>query len=211
VKLKTYTGEPLRIMGEANLHVRYDSQEHTLPLVVVAGSGPSLFGLNWLDKITLDWGSIKTVKTELDLLLQKHEAIFRKELGTVQGVQVHLEVDPTVQPRFHKPRSVPYAIKGAIEQDLERLERNGIIEKVQYSDWAAPIVPVPKSDGSIRICGDYKVTVNPVLKVDQYPVPTAEDLFATLAGGRTFTKLDVGLSASVIGSRLQEVCYHKHA
>ena len=163
MKLKTYTGEPLRIMGEANLHVRYDSQEHTLPLVVVAGSGPSLFGLNWLDKITLDWGSIKTVKTELDLLLQKHEAIFRKELGTVQGVQVHLEVDPTVQPRFHKPRSVPYAIKGAIEQDLERLERNGIIEKVQYSDWAAPIVPVPKSDGSIRICGDYKVTVNPVI------------------------------------------------
>ena len=109
----------------------------------------------------------------------------------MKGVQAHLEIDPTAQPRFYKPRSVPYAIKGAIERDLERLEHLGVIEKVQYSDWAAPIVPVPKTDGNVRICGDYKVTINPVLKVDQYPVPTAEDLFATLAGGKTFTKLDL--------------------
>ena len=63
-------------------------------------------------------------------------------------------------PKFFKHRSVPYAIRGAIEKDLECL---GVIEKVSYSDWAAPIVPVPKADGSVRICGDYKVTVNHVL------------------------------------------------
>ena len=42
--------------------------------------------------------------------------------------------------------------------ELERLEREGVIEPVQFSDWAAPIVPVVKRDGSIWICGDYKVT-----------------------------------------------------
>ena len=62
---------------------------------------------------------------------------------------------------------------------------------MKYSDWAASIVPVPKADGSVRICGDYRMTVNSELKVDQYPVPTAEDLFASLAGGKTFTKLDL--------------------
>ena len=102
-----------------------------------------------------------------------------------------LKVDPTAQPKFHKPRSVPYALKGAIEQDLERLERISVIETIQYSDFAASTILVPKSGGTVCICGDYKVTVNPVLKVDQYPVPTAEDLFATLAGGKTFTKLDL--------------------
>ena len=87
-----------------------------------------------------------------------------------------------------------------------------MIEKVQYSDWAAPIVPVPKGDGGIRICGDYKVTVNPVLMVDQYPVPTAEDLFATLAGGQTFTKLDLSHAYQqvLLDPEIQRPIAHSH-
>jgi hypothetical protein len=75
--------------------------------------GQHCFGRNWLEHLKLDWGSIKTLQTELDELLQKHEAIFRNELGTLQGVEVHLDVDPQAQPRFHRPRSVPYALRGA--------------------------------------------------------------------------------------------------
>lgn len=67
-------------------------------------------------------------------------------------------------------------VRGPIEQELDRLEKRGIIERVRVSDWATPIVPVPKSDGSVRICGDYKITLNPGLHVDQYPMPTPEDL-----------------------------------
>ena len=50
---------------------------------------------------------------------------------------------------------------------------------------------VHKKDGSVRICGDCKMTINQVLDVDQYPLPTPDDLFATLAGGQKFTKLDL--------------------
>ena len=51
-------------------------------------------------------------------------------------------------------------------------------------------VCVPKRNGTIRICGDFKVSVNPVLISNPYPLPNAEDLFATLAGGRIFSNLD---------------------
>ena len=109
----------------------------------------------------------------------------------MKSFEAKLSVQPGAVPKFFKSRSVPYSLKGAIEQDLERLENLGVIEKVQFSDWAAPVVPVQKSDGTVRLCGDYKVTINPVLNVDKYPVPKAEDLFATLAGGKKFSKLDL--------------------
>ena len=66
-----------------------------------------------------------------------------------------------------------------------------MIEPVQFSDWAAPIVPVLKQDGSMRICGDYKITVNRAAKTDPFPLPRINDLFASLAGGKTFSKLDL--------------------
>ena len=45
---------------------------------------------------------------------------------------------------------------------------------------------VLKSDGKVRICGDFRVSVNPALKLDRYPIPKVEDLLATLAGGKSF-------------------------
>ena len=60
-----------------------------------------------------------------------------------------------------------------------------------FSDWAAPIVPVMKSDKSIRICGDFKQTINKVSKLEHYPIPKINDLFATLSGGTSFSKLDL--------------------
>ena len=62
---------------------------------------------------------------------------------------------------------------------------------VPHSAWAGPIVPVKKEGGKIRICGDYKMTVNRAEESDTYPVPETEDLLATLNGGKKFSKLDL--------------------
>ena len=53
------------------------------------------------------------------------------------------------------------------------------------------MVLVPKKDGSLRVCGDYKMTENQRANVDQYPLPNTEDLFATLTGGQVFSKIDL--------------------
>ena len=76
-------------------------------------------------------------------------------------------------------------------EELFRLTKAGIIEPIQYADWAAPIVPVLKEDGRVRICGDYCLIVNQMAKLDTYPIPKCKDLFARLSGGQTFTTLDL--------------------
>ena len=109
----------------------------------------------------------------------------------MQGVIAKIHVDPNATPKFYKARSVPFALQAGVEEELERLQKQGIIEPVQFSDWAAPIVPVVKRDGKIRICGDYKVTINQSAKTDKYPIPRIDDLFASLSGGKRFSKLDL--------------------
>lgn len=67
----------------------------------------------------------------------------------------------------------------------------GIISKTDKSDWAAPIVTVPKADKALQICGKYKVNINQGVDEQTYPLPSTGDLFATLAGDKLFTKLNL--------------------
>ena len=106
-------------------------------------------------------------------------------------MEATIHVPSNVQPHFYKARPLPYAMKEKVEQELDRLQKAGVITPVEFSDWAAPIVPVVKSDGSLRICGDYSVTVNAVSKLDNYPLPRVEDLFTAMSGSTLFTKLDL--------------------
>ena len=184
--MKTHTDKRLHGCGQLQVKVKFNGQVAKLPLLVVKGDGSALWGRTWLQAMRLNWKHIKQVKQVtqgLDSLLQQYSEVFRDELGTLRDVKVKQVIPEDVPARFFKPQPVPYAIRGAIEHNLERLESLGVIEKINYSNWAAPIVAVPKLDSTVRIWGDYKVTLNSVLQEDQYPVPKADNLFATLCSG----------------------------
>ena len=76
-------------------------------------------------------------------------------------------------------------------KEIDRQVESGILEPVKFSPWATPVVPILKKDGSIRLCGDYKVTVNRETVTETYPLPRVEDLLATLSGGTAFSKFDL--------------------
>ncbi|CAC5395123.1 unnamed protein product [Mytilus coruscus] len=86
-------------------------------------------------------------------------------------MQASLKLKEEAVPKFFKPRPIPYALRDKVADEIKRLEKQGILEKIKFSEWGAPIVPVMKPDGSVRICGDYKVTINSCLEVPQYPLP----------------------------------------
>ena len=100
----------------------------------------------------------------------------------MKGVKAHVHLQEGAVPVFCKARPVPYALCDCIEVELECLVKDGQLEPVKVSDWASSIVPIVKGDQSIRICGDCRTTINKVSKLDNYPIPKPNELFATLGG-----------------------------
>ena len=192
VLLRTYSGERLNIRGEIKVDVQFRDKKAKLNLLVVVGNGPSLMGRDWISVLQPNFSVLRSsVDGSLQSLLDKHAVLFKEEVGRIRGVKVKIHVDPKARPLFFKPRPVPYALRARVEEELKRLEAAGIIEPVTHSDWAAPVVPVVKGDGSIRLCGDYKLTVNRVASLEKYPLPRIEDLISSLGKGKVFTKLDL--------------------
>jgi len=196
-----------------------------LPIVVVPGRAPLLLGRNWLRHLTLDWkkfGQINKLRvdeqktlgqkeselTPLDKLLNANAEVFKKNLGTMADIEVHIELKEGAKPKFCRARPLPYSTKPKVDVALDEAIEQGIWKSVPHSDWAAPIVPVAKEDGSIRICGDYKLTVNKAAENHIYPVPKTEDLLATLNGGQKFTKLDLSQAYQQLklDSESQKLC-----
>ena len=61
MRLRTYSNEPIPVVGTVDVPVSYEDQSATLPLVVVKGNCPALFGRNWLKTIQLNWSRIHAV------------------------------------------------------------------------------------------------------------------------------------------------------
>ena len=124
-------------------------------------------------------------------MLNKYNSVFTAESGKGKGMKATLPLKETAQPKSCKVKPVPYALKERVENEMVRLESEGVIQKVDHIDWATQIVAVRKGGHTLRICSDYKTIVNPQLQVDQYPLPKLKDIFASLAVGQRFTKIDL--------------------
>jgi len=96
-------------------------------------------------------------------LKQKHTEVFKEELGTLKSIQARFRLQEGTIPKTTKPYRVPLAMRTMVESEYERLESLGILEKVSASEWSTGVVAVLKPDGLVRICGNYKTTVNPAL------------------------------------------------
>ena len=166
IKLRTYMAKEMPALGQLTVDVKYCEYEGALTLYVVEGKGPCPLGRDWLQYIRLYWANIRAAylnkgQNRVKILIQKYPEVFQEGFGTMKSFKAYLHLKEGVTPKFCRPRKVPFAIKEPVGKELDHSEEAGIIIKENYSDWATPIVPVPKQDGSIRVCGDFKVTINP--------------------------------------------------
>ncbi|BHF69984.1 hypothetical protein SprV_0301303100 [Sparganum proliferum] len=177
---RSYTGQNVEVRGVFTAEVEHDGELNYLPVHVVRGSQqPNLLGRNWIKCVPSVLSYVHRIGANpaLDSILVNHKDLFRDDSAThYHGPPVKFQFQSDFRLRFFKARTVPYAVAPKVEEELDRLQKADIIEPVQYSEWAAPIVPVLKSDGSVRICGDYKLTINSATKLNPYPLPRIEDL-----------------------------------
>lgn len=192
VVLRGYSGREINCLGEMEMNICINNVSDKILIRIVKGSGPALLGRDALFVVKLPWHDIfyTTKGMNADNIVAKFPDVFCDQLGKLKDVQINLNVNDS-NPVFLKARSVPLAMRERIENELDRLLKNDIIEKISYSDWGSPIVPVVKKDGSIRICGDYSATINKESKLEPYPIPTLDNLLLKLSNGKRFTKLDL--------------------
>ena len=141
--LKCYTGEIIPGLVTLSVEVKKkDFCEH-LSVIVVKGKVPSLFGRGWLQYVKFQWSEIfhlSALSPDVSLL-DKHEVQFKGGLGTVQEVKA--------KPNYFKPRPVTYALQQKVQEQWDSLLSDEKITAVQFSEWATPMVPNVKSDGTI--------------------------------------------------------------
>ncbi|XP_063371511.1 uncharacterized protein K02A2.6-like [Cydia amplana] len=197
--LNYYTDIKVKPVGKIIPNVQCNGISKELDLYVIENGKTSLLGRRWIrafniiDRSKLVCKQIVNVNKLFDEteFSSRYCEVFASGLGRFTGGTVGFHLRPDARPVFLRARPLAYALREPVERALEQMVRDGIITPVATSDWATPIVPVVKKDGTIRVCADFKLTLNKCLEVDHYPLPKVEDLLTKLHGGNKFTKLDL--------------------
>ncbi|XP_053968869.1 uncharacterized protein LOC128870291 [Anastrepha ludens] len=192
-----YSGDRLKLVGEYDASITFKGNTKTVVVVVVDSANPPLLGRTFLRSFNFELLQINNINFEnnnaaiVEQLKIEFVEVFEDKLGEFKNSEICLKVVENATPVFCKPRPLPLAWKAKVEKQLRDLISSGVLEPVDNSDWGTPLVPVLKPNGDLRICGDYKITINKFLEDFKYPLPRIDEIFASLEGGEIFTKLDL--------------------
>ncbi|MGX9987631.1 reverse transcriptase family protein, partial [Soonwooa purpurea] len=198
---RSVTGERIKFEGEVITNVTLKGKTLKLKMFVLRNTN-NLFGTDWIQKFEL-WDSpisdfcqkVESFRTEAEKLKkdlrESFPKVFSEKLGCCTKMEAKFKLKENVTPVFKKKRSVPFASIQKIDEELDRLVKTGILTPIDYSEWAAPTVYVKKKSKDIRVCADFSTGLNAALKDHHYPLPSPEEVFTKLNGGRIFSKIDL--------------------
>ena len=154
--------------------------------------GPELETLNPLQKETVKDVKInpelsEEQQTEIKGLLEEYQDIFT-DVPSITNQSEHRIKLTTDEPIKGKAYSLPHAMRETLDKKIDSMLAMGVIEE-STAAYASPVVMVKKPDGSTRVCIDYR-RLNSATIFNPEPMPTAEEIFAKLAGDQYFSKFD---------------------
>lgn len=199
LRMCLYNGHKIIPIGYFICTVSYFNTCQNIRFYVIQNGGPPLLGRDFMTKFKIYFSSTYVNKINVDnqctrevqQLLYEFPDLWKDELGCFNKFEIDFQLKEGARPVFFKPRSIPFALKNKVEDELARLVDLGILVPVNFSEYATPIVPVLKANGQVKIAGDFSCTLNKILKIDKYPLPRIEEVFAKIGGGLQYSKLDL--------------------
>lgn len=206
--LISYENKAMEPRGQLkNLTVVFNNKTEKLSCLILKGDKVPLIGRQWLSIFGL-WPLERLLNSDIiarskhgvynmriegvrETLLNEFETLFSDTPGIYNKREIKIHIKPNVKPIALGARHMPYALRPKVEQEIDRLVKLGNLEKVESSEWATPIVPIQKGNGRVRICGDFKVTVNQHIQITRRPLAKIDDIFAVMQNGSTFSQLDL--------------------
>ena len=113
-------------------------------------------------------------------MLKKYSNVFDPDGNSpLKGVVAKIHVPENTKILYFRVRPLPYALKDKVDVEIDRMltEKSNKVILKKYE--------------TIRLCGDYKVTVNKVASMDTYRIPRIDDLHTKLSNGKLFPRLDM--------------------
>lgn len=180
--------KPLEVLGSFMADLSCKQQSCQQEIFVVRRLRNNLLGLPAITALQL-LAQVEMIQDAASSIRKKFPQLFQG-LGTIAGeYEIRLKSD-ALPYALSTARKVPIPLREKVREELERMEKMGVISKVDSpTDWCAGMVVVPKKNGSIRICVDLKPLNKSVLR-ENHPLPCVDETLAQLSGASIFSKLD---------------------
>ena len=161
-------------LGKFNASITTGSMSTETTFHVVRGAHGSLLSYTTAHALGVVDVKINAI-TAGDELTQKYPTLF-DGIGKLKDFEVKLHIDQSVKPVAQPARRIPFHLRKQVEAELERLEQQNIIERVDGpTPWVSPLVVIPKKSGEIRLCIDMRMANKAILR-ERHPTPTVDDL-----------------------------------
>ena len=182
---------PIRNDSYAAIKLRKGDHLGTLRGIELASAScqSSRYGL---DLKEISFGDLQSAEKERleNMLVAYDEEMQKRPAAASANMPIQHEINLVDEfPVSLPPRRLAHSQRDVIAQQIETLKDKGFVEK-SYSPYGAPIVPVMKKDGSLRLCIDYR-QLNAKTIPAVYPIPRADDILDSLHGSKYFTVLDL--------------------
>ena len=196
VNLISYSGDKISTLGTCVLECDISGNKVPLTFQVVNKRAKTILGLKdalKLELITIhpDVHEIEDIPKDIPPDIYAEYKDLFSDLPGKLPVTHKMKLNPDVEPVIRPPRRVPVAMKSRIKAELDKMEANGIIQKVtEPTEWVSSMVAAEKKGtDELRICIDPR-DLNQAIMRPHHPLKTVDDIASDIPGATVFSKLD---------------------